>query len=100
MPRSACSASTAPGFYCTPANISTTITTQSNTQLAANFSTGDAQSMVQANPMYTAFPELSGPLPGAQPTFDLGLPFFYGRNIYFALENTTSGGIPGPYIAY
>lgn len=97
----ACSAATAPGYYCTPATISTTITTHANTQLAANFSIGDAASMFQANPMATAFPQLAAPLPSAlAQTFDFGLPYFYGRNVYVAIENMTAGGTLGPYVAY
>jgi len=33
-------------------------------------------------------------------SFDLGLPFFYGRNIYTAIENKTAGSATGPYFAY
>jgi hypothetical protein len=98
---SVCGAGTAPGFYCTPASISATITTHSNTQLAASFMTGDAASMIQANPMATAFPELAGPVPAsAGQTFDFGLPYFFGRNVYVAIENMSAGGTLGPYLAY
>jgi hypothetical protein len=100
---SACPASTGlQNFYCTPANISTTITTRNNTQLAANFSTGDASSMFMANPPpgATAFPELAGPIPSSSQTFDFGLPYFYGRKVYVAIENMTAGGVAGPYVAY
>ena len=98
---SACSAATGlSSFYCTPASISTTITTASNTQLAANFSTGDAYSMITANPMATAFPELAGPIAASSGTFDFGLPYFYGRKVYVAIENMTAGGTAGPYVAY
>ncbi|WP_322060832.1 DUF3443 family protein [Paraburkholderia sp. J63] len=34
-------------------------------------------------------------------TVDLGLPFFYGRRIYYGLEGMSSGaGATGPYVAY
>ena len=33
-------------------------------------------------------------------SFNFGLPFFYGRNIYTALEGRNAGGAMGPYIAY
>ncbi len=33
-------------------------------------------------------------------SFDLGLPFFYGRNVYTAIENRTAGAAIGPYFAY
>jgi hypothetical protein len=89
------------GFFCTAANISTTITTQSNTQLAANFTIADATATVQANPMATAFPQLAGPIGAMQSqTFDFGLPYFYSRNVFTAIENTTAAGVQGPWVAY
>ena len=33
-------------------------------------------------------------------SFDLGLPFFYGRNIYTAIEGRSAGGATGPYFAF
>jgi hypothetical protein len=34
-------------------------------------------------------------------TVDLGMPFFYGRRIYYGVEGTASGaGATGPYVAY
>lgn len=99
----ACTQGGLTNFYCTPANISTTITTHANTQLAANFSVGDAFSMFTAYPAPPAavFPQLAGPLPATpNQVFDYGLPYFYGRNVYVAIENTSAGGTPGPYLAF
>jgi hypothetical protein len=50
-------------------------------------------------------PGLSGPigaLPGNNITiqFDLGMPFFFGRNVFTAIENQTTPGGTGPYFAY
>ena len=33
-------------------------------------------------------------------SFDLGLPFFYGRNVYTAIEGRSAGGATGPYFAF
>jgi hypothetical protein len=33
-------------------------------------------------------------------SFSFGLPFFYGRNVYTAIEGRTAGGVVGPYIAF
>ena len=105
---SACAAnSVGSGFYCetTPANLSATIKTVAGMQLAANFTVGDATSMFQIMPLPTALPQLGAPLTAPAgsplpPTFDFGLPFFYGRNVYTAIETRTAGGVTGPYFAY
>jgi|HubBroStandDraft_6_1064221.scaffolds.fasta_scaffold44815_2 hypothetical protein len=52
--------------------------------LTANLSTGVANG-------------LAGPDPG---TFDWGLPFFYGRNVYTAIEGQNTPAGAGPYWAY
>ena len=33
-------------------------------------------------------------------SFDFGLPFFYGRNVYTAIEGRNAGGTTGPYFAF
>ncbi|MDQ1387146.1 MAG: hypothetical protein QOF56_600, partial [Acidobacteriaceae bacterium] len=51
-----------------------------------------------------AFSQLGGPdtFPGTktQSYFDWGLPFFYGRNVYTAIETKSTPGGTGPYWAY
>jgi hypothetical protein len=32
--------------------------------------------------------------------FDFGLPYFYGRNVFTAIEGMSAAGTPGPYYAY
>ncbi|WP_144639663.1 DUF3443 domain-containing protein [Bordetella genomosp. 13] len=45
-----------------------------------------------------AFNNLGGDIPGL---FDLGLPFFYGRHVYYGLTGMAStGGGTGPYVSY
>ncbi|HEX5183225.1 MAG TPA: DUF3443 family protein [Allosphingosinicella sp.] len=39
------------------------------------------------------------PLPFAN-SFDFGLPFFFGRSVYTAIEGRTAGGVQGPYYAW
>ena len=39
------------------------------------------------------------PLPFAN-SFDFGLPFFYGRSVYTAIEGRPAGGVTGPYFAF
>jgi hypothetical protein len=67
---------------------------------AADFSIANADSLFsQNNAMNFAFSNLGGSnysstLPNA--TLDLGLSFFYGRNVFTGFENNSNG----PYFAY
>jgi hypothetical protein len=89
------------GFYCTAASLTATLTGTNSTQLTANFSVGDAATMFADSPNGAAFPQLAAS-PGSTlgQIFDFGLPYFYGRNVFTAIEGTTAGGTQGPYIAY
>jgi hypothetical protein len=92
-------ASNGAGFYCTAANLSATIATATNAQLAASFTVGNAGTMVQQS--LAAYPQLGGPFnPPAPQTFDFGLPYFYGRNVFVAIEGMSAGGATGPFFAY
>jgi hypothetical protein len=46
----------------------------------------------------TAFSTLAGPYKSTPAAFDWGLSFFYGRNVFTAIENIPAG--TGPYFAY
>jgi hypothetical protein len=86
------------GFFCTAANLSATLTGTNSAQLTASFTVGDATSMVEANPTAAALPQLAGPAgtnPNFTGVFDFGLPYFYGRNVFTAINGTQ-----GPYYAY
>jgi Protein of unknown function (DUF3443) len=49
----------------------------------------------------TAFSTLGGPSgSGENSTFDWGLSFFFGRDVFTAIENMTTPGGTGPYFAY
>lgn len=89
------------GFYCTAAALTATITGTNGTQLTASFNVGDAATMFDANPQGAAFPQLAGS-PGTTlgQLFDFGLPYFYGRNVFTAIEGMPAGGTVGPYYAY
>ncbi|MBV9697485.1 MAG: DUF3443 family protein [Gammaproteobacteria bacterium] len=93
--------SSAPGFYCPPApiNITATLTGTNNVMQAADFTVDNASSDVGSNPTFAVFPNLAGPNPQAT-SFDLGLPFFYGRTIFTAIEQQSTPAGTGPYYAY
>ena len=60
------------------------------------FSAGNGDSLV-SNANDHAINNLAGPQPGM---FDFGLPFFFGRNVYVAIEGKSTPGGTGPYLAY
>jgi hypothetical protein len=44
-------------------------------------------------------PTLGGTFPNAT-SVDLGLPFFYGRNVYEVFEGHSTAAGTGPYVAF
>jgi Protein of unknown function (DUF3443) len=90
------------GYYC-PA--STTMLTAVNSGNAGNTSaTSNVSFTVEsANTLFsgsdTAFDDIA--TTGIDNmSFDWGLPFFYGRNVYVALDGATTPGGAGPFVAY
>jgi hypothetical protein len=90
--------SPASGFYCpsSPANFSATNVGANGANSSVSFSIHNADSLFAASSA-AVFPTLGGPLSG---TFDWGLPFFYGRNVYVAIDGRATPGGTGPYWAY
>ncbi len=100
----ACNASSpAGGLYCpgasAPLPLSATVQGSDGSTKQVNFAIGDALTLLQAQPTYNAFSNFGGPL-GDATAFDWGLPFFYGRNVYVAIEGQSTTGATGPYIAF
>jgi hypothetical protein len=84
-------------FYCPTTEKSFTPTNRGSNGASGTvtFNIANAQALFDSG--NTAFNNLGGTYSGA---FDYGLPFFFGRNLYVAIENqNTSGGV-GPYWAY
>jgi len=61
------------------------------------FTVGNADMLFAANADAIAFDDVAGPSPG---TFDWGLPFFYGRKVFTAIEGQSTPADIGPYVAY
>jgi hypothetical protein len=97
------SSSVAPGFFCpaSTASLSATITGNNGAQSSQNFSVANAVNLFTNYNSYAAFNNLAGSAgtDGAQ-SFAFGLPFFYGHNVYTAMENMNAGGTNGPYFAF
>jgi hypothetical protein len=89
------------GFYCPPAtkNLSATIQGRNGTSASVNFSVGNALTLLTSNPGFAAFGNLGAPQLGPT-SFDWGLPFFYGRNVYTAIDGASTPAGPGPYVAF
>jgi hypothetical protein len=91
--------SVAPGFYCSGKSF--TATNQGNAGSGTvSFSIADAENLF-ANQSYNAFSNLGGASSNSAPFyFDWGLPFFFGRNVFVAIDGATTPGGTGPYWAY
>jgi len=61
-----------------------------------DFAVGNADTLV-SNATVGVANGLAGPNPG---TFDWGLPFFFGRKVFTAIEGRNTPGGDGPYVAY
>lgn len=89
-------------FYCPGANTvneSATLQGSNGAMATADFSVADADTLFSANPSFTAFSNLAGPNPATDTSaVDLGLPFFYGRNIFTGFANTA--GTTPPFFAF
>ena len=91
---------TSTGFYCTPSTMSESATLKGTTAttLMANFDVANAETLFSTLG-YTAFSNIGGTNPDPK-GFDLGLPFFYGHNVFTAIEGNSISGSMGPFFAY
>ena len=91
---------TASGFYCPSADqvfaVTNTGTNGKSASVSLTVSNGDT--LLSSGNM--ALPSLAGPGTGRTGGFLFGLPFFYGRTVYTALDGATTPGGTGPYFAY
>lgn len=85
-------------FYCptTTQNLSATNQGTNGASGTVQFVVGNADSLT-ANANDGVANGLAGPNTGM---FDWGLPFFFGRNVYVAIEGQNTPGGAGPYWAY
>lgn len=95
--------SVAGGLYCpgasAPLALSATVQGSDGSTKQVDFVVGDALAILQAQPTYNAFSNFGGPL-GDATAFDWGLPFFYGRSVFVAIEGQSTTGASGPYFAF
>lgn len=93
--------SAAAGLYCprVTENLSASLQGTNQKSAAGNFSIANADQLFAANPSAFAFSNVAAP--GGDPSvFAWGLPFFYGRSVYTAIEQQQTPGGTGPYFAF
>ena len=91
--------SNAPAFYCPNSTQNLNATIQS---AVASGSKGVSFSVANADNLFSntsafVYGNLAGPNSGS---FDWGLPFYFGRNVYQVIEGKSTSSGPGPYIAF
>lgn len=91
-----CTSST--GFYCPASTLSLSAMLQgeNGNNSSQNFSIANAQTLFNAGAYATN--NIGGV--GTSGYFDWGLPFFFGRTIYTAIDGRATSGGTGPYIAF
>lgn len=89
------------GFYCpvSPLTVAALLQGLNGNNTAFSFTVANADAMFKNHPTFGILPKLAGPAFGAS-AVDLGLPFFFGRNVYTAIEGRQTPGGVGPYIAF
>ena len=86
-------------FYCPTSSKSFSVTnTGANAKSTpVSFTIANADGLLSPSSPNFLFVNLGAPNPG---TFDFGLPFFFGRNVFIAIEGQSTPGGTGPYTAY
>ena len=89
------------GFYCplSPLTIATVVQGLNGTSASFNFTVSHADNFFRDHPGFAIAPNLGGTTISGGGV-DLGLPFFYGRTVYTAVEGRATSGGTGPYVAF
>jgi hypothetical protein len=104
----------APGFYCPASTLSlsaTMVSPVNGTSLSVGFSVASATSLFSGSTVIAAANNLAAPSTSVNNTggnstfnggdsFDWGLPFYFGRSVYTAIETRSTSGGTGPYFAF
>jgi hypothetical protein len=95
-----CSTNTgADGFFCPPSTLSLSATLEgvNGTSSLLSFDIANASNLLTST--ITAADNLGAPN-SDNASFDWGLPFYFGRNVYTAIEQHNISGGEGPYFAF
>ncbi|QCP51314.1 DUF3443 domain-containing protein [Trinickia violacea] len=90
------------GYYCPASNEQFSAVNEgvNGVTSSVTFTVGNATAIAATRGGDAVLPLLAGPAFVTSSVFDWGLPFFYGRNIYAAIEQQSTPGGTGPYFAY
>jgi len=102
-----CTQSGFSGYYCPggPLSLTPTLQGQNGQTASAAFTLQNAQTQFNGN-TFAAVPGIGGDTAVLETSnsypnsFDFGLPFFFGRNVYTAIEGRSAGAVSGPFFAY
>lgn len=96
-----CTSSQSGGYFCPSSTLSFSVIVQgtNGVSAAASFSVTNADTLFDTQPTYAAFDNLAA-INSDSTSIDLGLPFFFGRSVYTAIEDKTTPGGTGPYVAF
>ena len=88
-------------FDCPASTLILAATNQGTSGAASivNFQVANADSLFAAHSTFFAFANLAGSNSAAT-SFDWGLPFFFGRRVFTAIEEQNTPAGTGPYVAY
>ena len=87
------------GFYCPTSGVTRSVNLVGLNSVTATANIGVlSAATLFGNSSSFAFNDLGGQI-GMADTFDIGLPFFYGRYMYFGFDQTATGG-QSPYVGY
>ena len=93
----------APGFYCpaTTQSLAATIRGTDGMSAALDFNVANAHDLAGNHPGYWAFNNVGAPSgAGGSDIFIWGLPAFFNRDVYTAIEGQTTSAGNGPFFAF
>jgi len=87
------------GFYCpgSTLSLSAQVSGLNGQSASVPFSIADASALFATG--NTAFNNIGGSFPRVS-DFDWGMPFFFGRNVFIAIQGRSTPAGPGPYFAF
>lgn len=90
------------GFYCPPSTLALQAEmagAATNNWTYYDFEVANASTLLTFYPN-TAYRNVAGVWPAAGAMFDWGMPFFYGRRVFYAIDGRSTPAGTGPFVAF